>query len=259
MMGERKGDCYLDRVVRILEAFGPGDRSLGVSDIARRSGLHIATASRIAASLVDSGLLERDPDRRLRVGLRLWELGVRASPALELRSAALPVMEDLHTVVRQHVQLSVREGEEVLFLDRLSAPGAVSPFSRIAGRLPLHASSSGQVLLAYGPRDLQSKFLTTPLRGYTAHTITDARRLRVTLSDIRRRGYSRCLGHLDEGAQSIAVPINVPRTGVVASLSVVLPADIPDASGALLPALHSAARAISRSLTPAEREIEPVG
>ncbi len=144
------GESTLSRVVRILEAFGSDRRELGVSEIARRSGLHVATASRLVEQLVGFGLLERTPARTVRVGVRLWELAPRASPTLTLRDAALPYLEDLHAVIGHHAQLGILDGEQVLFVERLSTLGAVVNYTRVAGRLPLHASSSG--LVAPGAR-----------------------------------------------------------------------------------------------------------
>jgi DNA-binding IclR family transcriptional regulator len=97
----------------------------------------------------------------------------------------VPSMEDLHAVVGHHTQLGVLEGDEVLFVERLSAPGAVINFSRIAGRMPLHASSSGLVLLAHGPPALQERTLSLPLKAYTAETITSPAKLRASLAAIR--------------------------------------------------------------------------
>jgi DNA-binding IclR family transcriptional regulator len=120
----------LSRAVRIVEAFGPGDAALTVTEIARRSGLHIATASRLIEELVSAGWLQRDEQRMVRIGLRMWEVASRASPTLSLREAALPVMEDLHTIVGHDVQLAVLEGDEVLFVERQTGPGAVINSSR---------------------------------------------------------------------------------------------------------------------------------
>jgi DNA-binding IclR family transcriptional regulator len=144
-------ESVLSRAARILEAFSQDEPALTVSEIARRSGLHVATASRLVAELVAHGFLSRDDDRQVRIGVRLWELVTRASPTLSLRDTAMPFMEGVHDVVGHHVQLGVRDGDDVLFLERLSAPSAVINYTRVAGRLPLHASSSGLVLLAHGP------------------------------------------------------------------------------------------------------------
>ena len=132
----------LSRVVRIFETFESDAPALRVSDIARRAGLHVATASRLIDELVGHGWLRRDSDRKIRIGVRLWELASRASTTLGLREAAMPFMEDLHAVVGHHTQLGVLEDREVLFIERLSAPGAVINITRVAGRLPLHVSSS---------------------------------------------------------------------------------------------------------------------
>src|SRR5262245_11740161 len=126
----RNGESVLARVVRIFEAFTAEDSALTVSEIARRTGLHVATASRLVAELVSYGCLARDSDRRVRIGVRMWELATRASPTLSLRDAAMPFMEGVHDVVGHHVQLGVLDGDEVLFLERLSAPGAVINYTR---------------------------------------------------------------------------------------------------------------------------------
>src|ERR1700712_5322803 len=119
------GESVLSRAVRIFEAFTSAQPSLTVTEIARRSGLHVATASRLVAELVKHGLLARQSDGRGRVGMRMWELAQRASPTLSLREAAMPFLEDLHAVVGHHVQLGLLDGAEALFVERLSAPGAV--------------------------------------------------------------------------------------------------------------------------------------
>src|SRR3954469_11928268 len=178
------GESSLARAVRILDAFTPEEPALPVSVRARRAGLHVATASRLVAELVTQGLLTRGPDREVRIGVRMWELAARASPTLSLRDAAMPFLEDVHAVVGHHAQLGIRDGDEVLFVERLTARDAVINYSRIAGRLPLHVSSSGMVLLAYGPPDLQERVLSRPLARFTAHTLTSGDRVRVAMAEV---------------------------------------------------------------------------
>ncbi len=240
------GESVLSRAVRILETLTPEEPALTVSEIARRSGLHVATASRLVATLVGHGLLARRADGRVAVGVRLFELALRASPALGLREAAMPFLEDVHAVVGHHVQLGVLEGTEVLFVERLSAPGAVVNYTRIAGRLSLHASSSGVVLLAHGPRELQEQVLAGPLEAYTRATVTDPARLRALLADVRRTGAAVLAGHLHEDATGVAVPVRDRDQRVVAALSVIVPND--GQARLAVPLLQAAARGIGRSL-----------
>lgn len=236
----------LSRAVRILDAFTPDEPALTVSVISRRTGLHLATTSRLVAELVALGFLTRDEDRRVRIGVRLWELATRASPTLSLRNVAMPFMEGVHDMVGHHVQFGVLDGGEVLFLERLSAPGAVVNYSRVAGRLPLHVTASGLVLLAHGPAELQERVLAGPLPAYTRYTLTDPALLRRTLAAVRQQGYVCAPGYVHEDALAIAAPVHDGRGGVVAALSVIVPND--ERANSAVPVVRTAARGISRAL-----------
>jgi DNA-binding IclR family transcriptional regulator len=240
------GESVLSRALRIVEVFSPAEPVLPVTEIARRSGLHVATASRLIAELVGHGLLERTPDRRVRIGVRMWELGWRASPRLGLRDAAMPFLEDLHAVVGHHAQLGVLDGHDVLFIERLSARDAVINYSRIAGRLGLPHSSSGLVLLAHAPLEVQEADLARPLRPPTSAGFTTAAQLRSALADVRRQQAAVLAGHQHPDAAGVAVPVRDGGGEVVAALSVIVPHD--GRAQALVPALLATARGITRAL-----------
>ncbi|MGW3348846.1 IclR family transcriptional regulator [Nonomuraea rubra] len=192
--------------------------------ISRRAALPLATTVRLVDELTRHGLLARDEQRRVRIGNRMWELAQRASPVRTLRETAMQFMSDLHHVVGHSVQLGILDGEEVLFVERLIAPGAVVNITRIGGRLPLHASSSGLVLLAHAPAELRERMLRRPRQAYTTDTITDAKALRATLAEVRRNGYAFCPGHIHPDATGISVPVRVAGQ-VVAALGLVVPND----------------------------------
>ncbi|MCD2192008.1 IclR family transcriptional regulator [Actinomycetospora endophytica] len=251
------GESVLERVVRILEAFTPEAQVLGVGEVARRADLPVATASRMVADLVEHGLLTRESTGRVRMGTRLWELASRASPTLSMRELAMPVLEELLRAVGHHAQLGLLDGEEVLFAERLSAEGAVVNYTRIAARLPLHASSSGLVLLAHAPGDLQERILTGKLARFTSETITDGAELRRRLADIRREGFVLCAGHLHLEATGIAVPVRDETGHVVAAVSVIVPND--DRARGHVPLLTAGAREIQRRLRRAVGEADDIG
>jgi DNA-binding IclR family transcriptional regulator len=240
------GESVLSRAVRIIEAFTSTERQLTVTQIARRTGLHIATASRLVTELVRHGLLARLPDGRVEIGVRLWELGQRASPTLSLREAAMPMLQDLHDVVGHHVQLGVLDGDEVLFLERLSAPGAVINYTRIAGRQPLHASSSGLVLLAAATAERQEQILAGPLERLTEATVTHPAQLRALLAGVRRDRHVITNGHIHPDATGVAVPVHDATGSVVAALSAIVPND--GRAFTLVPALTAASRVVTRRL-----------
>src|SRR5690606_29975093 len=132
MANSSSGESVLERTVRILDTFTTERTVQSVAQIGRRARLASSTAHRLVDDLVASGLLERDDERRVRLGMRLWELALRGSRALRLRQAALPAMERVQAEIRQHTQLAVFEQGEALFLERLSSPDAGANIARIA-------------------------------------------------------------------------------------------------------------------------------
>ncbi|ORA15188.1 IclR family transcriptional regulator [Mycobacterium arosiense] len=248
------GESVLERVVRILEVFDSDTMTVTVTEVATRANLPLSTASRLVDEMAQHGLLRRDATHQIRIGLRLWELGTRASPTRSLRDAAMPFMQDLHAVVGHHVQLGVREGDEVLFLERLSAPVAVINLTRIAGRLPLCASSSGLILLAHAPAAVQNRIMASPLTVYTNHTIGEPGELRRFLAQARYTGVACCRGFIHPAATGIAVPVRDSRDRVVAALSVIVPTDGHESSR--IPALQAAALGIHRAIARPSRGVE---
>lgn len=245
MANSPSGDSMTDRIVRVLETFTAERSMQSASEIGRHAGLPSSTAHRIVDELVAAGLLERDEDRRVHLGMRLWELALRGSTALRLRQAALPHMEAVQALVREHTQLAVLEQDEALFLERLSHPDAGANITRVAGRLPLHASSSGIVLLAHAPGELRDRALAGPLRAVSPETVTDAARLRRILAEVRRTGVAVAPGWIEAVSTGVAVPIR-DAGEVVAALSVVLPREAPPEPA--IAALRAAARDIELAL-----------
>ena len=245
MANSPSGDSMTDRIVRVLETFNAERSMQSASEIGRHAGLPSSTAHRIVDELVAAGLLERDEDRRVHLGMRLWELALRGSTALRLRQAALPHMEAVQALIREHTQLAVLEQDEALFLERLSHPDAGANITRVAGRLPLHASSSGIVLLAHAPGELRDRVLAGPLRAVSPETVTDAARLRRILAEVRRTGVAVAPGWIEAVSTGVAVPIR-DAGEVVAALSVVLPREAPPEPA--IAALRAAARDIELAL-----------
>jgi DNA-binding IclR family transcriptional regulator len=246
MANSPSGDSVTDRLLRVLETFTPTRTVQTAAEIGRRAGLPTSTAHRLVGELVEAGLLERDEDRRIRIGMRLWELATRSSRALRLRQAAMPYMERVQGRIREHTQLAILEQDEALFLERLSSPDSGSNVTRVAGRLPLHASSSGLVLLAFGAHELQERILAGPLAPVTRETITDAGILRRKLAEVRRLGHVVAPGYIEAVSTGVAVPVRDETGAVIAALSAVLPRDA-HVDVALFE-LHAAARDIERAL-----------
>jgi DNA-binding IclR family transcriptional regulator len=243
------------RVLSILEAFTEENRLRTLSEISRQTGLPLTTTHRLVGELIAWGALERDLDGRYRIGLRLWEVASLTPRSVGLRESALPFLEDLYEATHQHAQLAVLDNDEVVYLERISARDAVHVVSRVGGRLPLHATAVGLVLLAHAPAETQERVLGRPLKRYTARTIDSAARLRRALADVRRDGYAVSDGQIELVALSVGAPVHGPDDTVVAALSVVVPAREADPR-ALVPVVRAAARGISRVLgAPSVRQL----
>ncbi|MGN6404621.1 IclR family transcriptional regulator [Sinomonas sp.] len=246
-------DSIISRVVRILSCFDRKTTALSLSSLARRSGLPLTTTHRLTEELVRHGLLERAGNGDLRPGLRMWELASRASPALTLREVCRPFMEDLQATVRQHVTLAVVDHGTALYVERLSSPASTLDAANIAERMPLHASSSGLVLLAFSNPAVQRQALEAPLEKVTPETVTDPEALRRQLADIRQKGYSAPPGIGRTEWIGVAVPVFGPgeasqRPQIAAALNCILPRAEAELVPRVVPALTTAAHGMTRAL-----------
>jgi DNA-binding IclR family transcriptional regulator len=234
------------RALDLLGAFDPEHRSLSMSELARRSGLPLATAHRLIGELRRWGALDRLPGGDYVIGRRLWDLGLLAPVQTGLRQAASPFLHDLYGATLATVHLAVRDGGEVLYVDRLSGHVSVPVVSRIGSRLPMHATGVGKVLLAYAPDDVLAEVLGR-LTRITPYTITQPARLLDQLRRVRADGYATTGEEMSLGACSVAVPVRAADGEVAAALGIVVP-DLRRERARLVSALQVAARGIGRTL-----------
>lgn len=238
----------IGRALQLLDAFDAEHRELTLSELARRADLPLSTAHRLMHELCLWGAVERGGDGLYRIGLRLWELGSLAPRGPGLRETALPFLEDLSLITRENVQLAVREGAEVVFVERIAGSGAVPVLTRVGGRFALTATGVGLVLLAHAPVEVQEEVLGSPIERYTAETVTDPARLRRMLADVRANGFSISDRQVTMDALSVGAPIR-DRTGVViAAVSLVVRHGSTTAH-ALARLVRTSAQAISRALS----------
>ncbi|MGH3242312.1 MAG: IclR family transcriptional regulator [Spirillospora sp.] len=251
------GRTVLSRALAILDSFSERRPEQTLGMIVRDTGLAPATVHRLLAELVEWGALERHGRGRYRIGLRLWQLGALAPRGRRLRDVALPYLEDLYEATHQVVHLVVRDEDQALYVEKLSARPQVGVVSQVGGRLPLHSTGPGKVLLAYAPPEVRERLLSGPLARVTPATITDAGRLRTVLADIRGTGYCLSRDEMTMGASSVAAPVFGRPGEVAAAISVVVPSRTGNLAP-LVPAVRAAALGISRALRdefPADDEV----
>jgi DNA-binding IclR family transcriptional regulator len=247
MANSPTGESVIIRVVRLMSAFDRDLPTMTISGLARRADLPLTTAHRLVDDLVAHGLIERLPEGNLRSGMRMWELAARGSRALNLRELALPFMGDVQAAVHQHTTLAVLDHGTVLYVERLSSPKSSLNAAHIAQRMPIHAASSGLVLLAHASREFQDHLLSRPLARVTPETITDPALIRKHLAEIRRQGFVALPGIGVTEWTGIAVPVFGHGGMVAAALNAIVPrgeADVPSTVPALLTAAHGISRAL---------------
>jgi DNA-binding IclR family transcriptional regulator len=239
-------NSVLGKARLILEAFGPRDVDLSLTDLARRSGVAKASVHRLAQELLAWGLLERSGNH-YRLGLRLFELGQLVPRNRILRETALPYMEDLLMATQETVHLAVHDGLDVLYIEKIIGHRGLNKKSRVAGRLPLYCTATGKVILAFSPESLFDEVSRQEFTPLTNKTVRSAARLRRQLDKIRGDGLALEVEEIKLGYLSLAVPVFGSRNTLVASLSVTGPTtrlDVRRGGGAL----RVAGAGISRAL-----------
>ncbi|MEU7745976.1 IclR family transcriptional regulator [Nonomuraea sp. NPDC049158] len=244
MSGGSQGRTVTSKVLAILGAFDSGHPQLTLTDLARRSGVPLSTVHRLVGELEEWQALSRAPDGRLRIGLRLWELG-QLAPA-KLQDLAHPWLQELFASTGENVHLAVRDGLEVLYVDKVAGRRAVPIVSRTGGRLPMHPTGVGKALLAYEPEWFVRSYLDRVLERPTPHTITEPGRLARELATVRGQGYALTYEEMTLGSCSAAAPVLVDGRAV-AALGMVLSSrrarELPRLVEPLLTAANGIARA----------------
>jgi DNA-binding IclR family transcriptional regulator len=215
----------VDRAAALLLALGQCPAEAGVSELARRLGLHKSTASRLLATLERRGLVEQDEGSgKYRLGLVVIRLAEHAERTLDLRTIALPELEHLARVTRETVTLGVVEADACLTVVQVAGPNMVACADWTGRMTPLHCVASGKVLLAaMAERDVL-RIARPGLSARTERTITGLEPLLEELARIRRRGFATAFSEWIEGTNGVAVPVADAHGRVVASIGVWGPA-----------------------------------
>ena len=243
------GATVTSRALALLGAFDDEHRRLGLTQLATRADVPLSTAHRLVGELTAWGALARTSDGDYVIGRRLWDLGLLAPVQAGLVEMASPYLHDLYATTLATVHLAVRDGVEVLYLERLRGNSSVPIVSTVGSRLPMHATGVGKVLLAHAPEEVRAEVLQN-LTRVTPYTVTQPGTLRRQLDRVRRDGYALTSEEMSLGACSAAVPVRRDDQ-VVAALGLVVPS-LRTGRQRLLAALEVAARGIGRELARAE-------
>ncbi|HEY5436067.1 MAG TPA: IclR family transcriptional regulator [Candidatus Limnocylindrales bacterium] len=215
----------VDRAASLLLALGDCHGEAGVTELARRLGLHKSTASRLLATLEKRGLVEQDEESgKYRLGLIVIRLAERAERTLDLRSIAMPELDRLAKLTRETTGIGVLEGDQMLTVAQADGPNLVAVGDWTGRGVPLHSVASGKVLLASLPEREIMRLVRRGLDRRTERTITQLEPLLEELARVRRRGYAMAFGEFDRGLNAVAAPVHDARGQVIAAVDVWGPA-----------------------------------
>jgi DNA-binding IclR family transcriptional regulator len=213
----------MSRVQSVERAFSVlgtlADGPIGVTEVAERARLPKSTAARLLASLSREGVVEQVPgDTKYRLGGRLATLAAGVLPTRSLARLARQTLVELSSDVGEAAGLSVPDGDLVHYVEQVDSPNPVSVRDWTGSRLPMHAVSSGQVLLAFRQPAAVDRYLEGHRERFTERTLVDGDALRARLGEVRRDGFAWTREEFDLGISSIAAPIADASGEVVAAV-----------------------------------------
>jgi DNA-binding IclR family transcriptional regulator len=217
----------LERMFSLLDLLASHTDPVSLKEISAKTGLHPSTAHRILNDLTLGRYVDRPEAGSYRLGMRLLELGNLVKARLDVRDAAIGPMRELHKLTHQPVNLSVRQGDEIVYIERAySERSGMQVVRAIGGRAPLHLTSVGKLFLAHDePQRVRAYATRTGLAGHTRNSITDIGTLERELGRVKQYRHARDNEELELGVRCMAAGIYDDQGKLVAGLSISAPAD----------------------------------
>jgi len=238
----------IERMFTLIDILASREEAMSLKEISEKAGLHASTTHRILNDLATGRFVDRPQSGTYRLGMRLLELGNLVKNRLSVRDAALGPMNELYRITQQPINLSMRQGDEIVYVERaFSERSGMQVIRAIGGRAPLHLTSVGKLFLASDePQKIRAYATRTGLSGHTKNSLTQLPALERELTRVKRDGYANDNEELELGVRCLAAGIYDDQRRLVAGLSVSAPAGRMDESW--LPKLKATAHEISKRL-----------
>jgi IclR family transcriptional regulator, pca regulon regulatory protein len=247
----------LSRGLDVIKAFGPERPEMTLSEVARATGLTRAAARRFLLTLAELGYVRND-GREFSLRPKVLELGYAYLSGLSLNEVAEPHLEDLVAYTRESSSVAVLDGADIVYVVRVPTKRIMAVAISVGTRFPAYATSMGRVLLAaLDDEELDTYLARNELKALTRRTVTDPKRLREILRNVRLQGYAMTDQELEEGLRSAAAPIRDSSGNVVAAVNISTHASrvtMDDLKKNLLPLVTKAAGLIGSDLAANDRQ-----
>ncbi|SFY47874.1 Transcriptional regulator KdgR [Streptomyces sp. F-1] len=210
----------VDRAVSVLEILARHGEA-GVTEIAEELDVHKSTAFRLLGVLENRGLVAQAKDRgKYYLGAGVLRLAGAAAVRLDISQEGVPVCREVADELGETVNIAVLDDDAAVNIMQARGTAAVTAQNWLGRRTPLHATSSGKVLLAHMPPTLREGLLARPLHRFTERTVTGASALRAELQAVVEQGYGVTLEELELGLAAVAAPVRSHDGEVIAAISV---------------------------------------
>ncbi|WP_079144739.1 IclR family transcriptional regulator [Streptomyces agglomeratus] len=210
----------VDRAVSVLEILARLGEA-GVTEIADELEVHKSTAFRLLGVLENRGLVGQAKDRgKYYLGAGVLRLAGAAAGRLDISQESAPVVRELADEAGETVNLAVLDDDAAVNIMQARGAASVTAQNWLGRRTPLHATSSGKVLLAGLPEATRELFLARRLPRFTEHTVTSAAELRAQLAEIAADGYAVVSEEMEVGLSAVAAPVRAHDGKVVGAVSV---------------------------------------
>ena len=223
----RSGVQVIERMMKLLDVLSRHPDPVGLKQLALETELHPSTAHRILAAMAAADFVERADPGAYRLGIRLLELGNVVKSRISVREAAMPLMQRLHQQLGESVNLGVRQGDEIVYVERTSSGrSSVRVVHLVGARAPLHVTAVGKLYLAEeSPKELREYVRRTGLPGYTPTSLTTLAGLEREVDRARRLGVAFDNEEIEQGLRCVAAPVRNDSGELVAGLSVSAPTE----------------------------------
>jgi IclR family KDG regulon transcriptional repressor len=218
---ETQLDTSVGKALTLLDALASFDGEVGVTTLARATGIPKSTAFRLLAILEERALVKRVGSMYV-LGMHVFELGNRVTYCRPrgLRDFALPHLADMHVLTRETVHLAVLDGGDIVYLEKLHGQDAAPSPSHVGGRIPAHCSALGKVLMAFTPGAWAVPQLDRALEARTPYTIVDPRLLATELAAVREVGHAIDREEAKLGLTCVAAPVLAANGPAIAAISI---------------------------------------
>ncbi|SDK05031.1 IclR family transcriptional regulator [Natronincola ferrireducens] len=212
----------VERALAILEVLSDYGEGVGITELSTNINLHKSTVHRLLLTLIQKGYVEQNPETsKYKLTLKLFELGNKPLEKLDILTVAKPYLHQLKEVTHEVVHLVIREGTEIVYIDKVESENKIRMHSRIGTRSPMYCTSVGKAIMAYLPEEeVERLWENSEIKRLTPHTITDLNVMKKTLKEIRQKGYALDEEENELGIRCIGAPIFNHRGELAGAISV---------------------------------------